>query len=254
MNKSMEKMFEILALYTMERTSLSISEIQEELGLPKSTVFRILNTLEKGNFIEKNEDNHRYSLSFQFFRLGSIYQSQLDFRTVALPIMKKLAEDSSETVELNIIDQLSRVCIEKIDSPLAVRNFVRVGERKPLHLGASGKILIAFLHDEEREQTVRLLEEKHETELSKLRKDLVEIRQNGYAFTTGERVPGSFAIAAPIYESNGESTASITLAGPIQRLSPEREQHLIQLLMRSSKEISERLGYFQAGGKKEGSL
>lgn len=230
----------------MDRTSLSISEIQEELSQPKSTVFRILKTMENGNFIQKNADNHRYSLGFQFFRLGSIYQNQLDFRTTALPIMQKIVDESSETVELNIIDQLSRVCIEKIDSPLDVRNFVRVGERKPLHLGASGKILLAFLDNAERERVLRLLEEKHDLQLMNFKKELKRIQEKGYSFTKGERVPGSFAIAAPILGAGGELVASVTLAGPIQRLSEERENNLIHLLTRSAKEISEHLGYFQS--------
>lgn len=245
MIKSIEKMFAILSLYTMDRTSLSISEIQEELGFPKSTAFRILNTLEKGNFIQKNPDNHRYSLGFQFFRLGSIFQSQLDLRSVALPIMRKLVEETSETIELNIIDELSRVCIEKIDSPLDVRNFVRVGERKPLHLGASGKILLAFLNGQDREKVIPQLEKKHETQLTHLRVDLKKIQEKGYAITKGERVPGSFAIAAPIFNVAGELVASITLAGPIQRLSEEKENKFIHLLTESARNISEHLGYFQ---------
>lgn len=245
MIKSIEKMFAILSLFTMERTSLSISEIQEELGYPKSTAFRILNTLEKGNFIEKNPDNHRYSLGFQFFRLGSIFQSQLDLRSVALPIMKRLVEETSETIELNIIDELSRVCIEKIDSPLDVRNFVRVGERKPLHLGASGKILLAYLSSQEREKVIPQLENKHDVQLTHLRAELKKIQEQGYSFTKGERVPGSFAIAAPIINVSGELVASITLAGPIQRLSAEKENKFIQLLTQSAKEISQHLGYFQ---------
>jgi len=237
-------MFAILSLFSMDRSGLAINEIEEELGYPKSTVFRILNTLENGDFIVKNQDNHRYSLGHQFFRLGSIFQEQLDFRSVALPIMRKLAKESSETIELNVMDELSRVCIEKIDSTLTVRNFVRVGEHQPIHLGASGKILLAFNNSQEKERKLLLLEKELGKQKS-LREDLIRIRERGYAFTKGERVPGSFAIAAPLFDVSGETIASITLAGPIQRLSEERENVMIQLLMNGAKEISKRLGYLQ---------
>lgn len=243
MIKSFHKMFEILSLFTMERTSLAISEIEEAINIPKSTIFRILNTLENGGFITKNPENHRYSLGAEFFRLGSIYNSQLDFRSVALPFMKELAKESSETIELNIIDDLSRVCIEKIDSTLAVRNFVRVGDRHPIHLGASGKVLLANLPDNEMEEKVLRIEKELGKPQKKLREDLIRIRERGYTFTKGERVPGSFAIAAPLFDVYGETIGSITIAGPIQRLSEERESFLVQLLINSAKDISKSLGF-----------
>jgi len=244
MIKSFERMFAILAMFSMDRTSLSISEIEKELGYPKSTIFRILNTLIKADYIEQDPDTHRYSIGMQFFRLGSIFQSQLDLRNVSLPIMKELAKKSSETIELNIVDETNRFCIEKIDSPLAVRNFVQVGDRHPLHLGASGKSLLAFLTKEEQDRILSRLGEKYEIRTQDLREDLQDIREKGYSFTKGERVLGSFAVSAPIVDGEGTLMASITLAGPIQRLSEERETELIQLLTTAAKNISERFGYF----------
>lgn len=244
MVKSIEKTLKILSLYSMDKTSLSISEIKEELGYPKSTVFRILDTMERSGYIERNPDNHRYSLGFSFFRLGSIVQSQLDIRTVALQTMKKIMEKTSETVELNIIDGLNRVCVEKVDSPLDVRNFVRIGERKPLHLGASGKVLIAFSKDHSQKSIIeKIQKEKLLISAEDFLKKIKEIRQKGYTVTKGERVPGSFAVSAPLLGHNGEIVASLTIAGPIQRLSEEREHQLITALLEGVKEINEKLGY-----------
>lgn len=244
MMKSFERMFAILSMFTMERTSLSISEIEKELGYPKSTIFRILNSLIKGDFIEQNPDTQRYSIGMQFFRLGSIFQSQLDLRNVSLPIMKQLSKDSQETIELNIIDETNRFCIEKIDSPLAVRNFVQVGDRHPLHLGASGKTLLAFVDREQQDELLSRLMDKYDFDVSNLRNDLLETKKRGYAFTRGERVIGSFAVSAPILDGDGTLMATLTLAGPIQRLSEEREAELIQLLTAAAKKISERFGYY----------
>jgi DNA-binding IclR family transcriptional regulator len=241
--KAMDKMFKILSIFTMERTTLSINEIANETGYPKSTIFRILNTLEKGEFIKRNLDTHRYSLGFQFFRLGSIVQSELDFRQVALPVMKKLSEQTKETVEINIIDHIYRVCIEKIDSTLDVRNFVRIGERKPIYSGASGKVLLAFTKSEVRGRILNELQEEIPLDLPKLNEHLAEITTYGYAITRGERVSGSFAVSAPIFDYSGELVASLTIAGPIQRLSDEREQELIAILKEGASEISHQLGF-----------
>lgn len=244
MVKSIEKMFKVLSLYSMDKISLSIKEIQEELGFPKSTIFRILDTMERSGYIERNLDNHRYSLGFSFFRLGSIVQSQLDFRTVALQTMKKLVETTSETVELNIIDGLNRVCVEKVDSPLDVRNFVRIGERKPLHIGASGKVLISFLKEDAKNNLLKkLVEANMIPSIDEFTKKIEDIRQKGYCLTKGERVPGSFAVSAPLFANNGVMVANLTIAGPIQRLSEEREHELANALLEAVKEINDKLGY-----------
>lgn len=237
-------MFAVLELFSMDRTTLSISEIQKETEFPKSTIFRILNTMEAYNFIEQNPDNHRYALGFKFFKLGSIYQGNLDFREAALPIMKKIVEDTSETVELNILDNADRICVEKVDSPLDIRNFVRIGDRKSALRGASGKVLIAFLSDEKQEEALQQLKSEEGFEEGKFRKEMKRIRKQGYDFTKGERVPGSFAISCPLMNHKDEMIASITIAGPIQRLTDERETELIATLVEGAKNICKKLGYF----------
>jgi DNA-binding IclR family transcriptional regulator len=241
--KSFEKMFNILALYSMERTHLSISEVEDELGYPKSTVFRILNSLEKFNYIERNQENHRYHLGINFFRLGSIVQSQLDIRNVSLPTMRKLVESTSETVELNIRDGINRVCVEKVDSPLPVRNFVRVGERRPLFLGASGKVLLAFIPEAEQDKIIYAVSQETHVDKVSLSLELEKIRSGGFAITRGERIPDSFAVAAPIHDKDGQMVACLTIAGPIQRLTADREPELIERILNASSEISTNLGY-----------
>lgn len=242
--KSYDKMFAILNLFTMDRNKLTIAEIEEELGLPKSTIFRVLNTLTEADFLEKDEHSHDYAPGFQFFRLGSIFQSNLDVRSVALPVMEDLVAASEETIELNIIDDIYRICIEKIDSPLPVRNFVSVGDRHPIHLGASGKILLSFTPDKEQEKKIDQLAEKYEAKTADLKEAVIETKKQGYAVTRGERVLGSFAIAAPILDSAGNLVASLTIAGPIQRLSQEREGELVQLIQNGAAKVSKHLGYF----------
>lgn len=245
MIKAIEKMMEILSLFSLDKPELSIKEIQQKLQMPKSTVFRILNTLEQDGYIIKNDATHLYSLGYQFFRLGSIYQNHLDYRHMALPEMRKMMLETQETVELNILDGISRVCIEKIDSPLDVRNFVRVGERKPAHLGASGKVLLAFLEESEQMQILKEIQLEEDIDIKKVLKDLHQIRKEGYAFTQGERIVGTYAIAAPILGLNGTVIAGLTIAGPLQRISEEKAAFLKIKCIESAKMISKYVGYFE---------
>lgn len=239
-------MIQILSIFSIDRPSLTIKDIQDELDMPKSTIFRILNTLEQHQYIQRNDETHVYSLGYEFFRLGSIYQLNLDYRRVALPHMYDLMEETEETVELNILIGINRVCVEKIDSPHDVRNFVRVGERSPAYSGASGKVMLAFLNDKELVEIFKKLKSQNiDIDINQLKKELQEIRKLGYAITRGERIYGSYAIAAPILGPNGKLIAGLTIAGPLQRLSEEREAFLTVKCIQAAKKISKYLGYYE---------
>lgn len=245
MIKSIDKMSHILSLFTFERPVLSLKEIQEETKMPKSTIFRILETLEHTDFIYKNIKTHEYSLGFQVFRLGNVYQQHLDYRKVAIPYMEQLMDETKETVELNILDGIHRICIEKIDSPLDVRNFVKVGERKPAYLGASGKVMLAYLPSEELVQKLVEIEEQNIVNIEVLEQELVEIQRTGYAITQGERILGTYSIAAPILGAKGELIAGLNIAGPLQRLTEERIALLKARCIQTAEKISVRLGYMK---------
>ena len=243
MIKSIDEMTHILSLFTFDRPVLSLKEIQEEVKMPKSTIFRILDTLEQSDFIQKNRKTHEYSLGYQVFRLGNVYQQHLDYRKVSIPHMEQLMEETKETVELNILDGIHRICIEKIDSPLDVRNFVKVGERKPAYLGAAGKVMLAFLPPGELDQRLTEIESLNIIDIRNLEKELLEIQQTGYAITQGERILGTYSIAAPIFAANGELVAGLNIAGPLQRLTEERVALLKARCMQTAEKISIRLGY-----------
>ena len=242
--KSVEKLIHILNCFSLEKKEWSLKELHDLTGYNKSTIYRLLATMQEYGYIEQNTANQKYCLGFRFFHLGSIVQNSMDFRQVALPIMRRLAEETKETIELNIIDQNQRICIDKVDSPETVRNFVRVGERNPLHLGASGKVLLAHL---ERPLQERILEQygiEPERQAAIL-DELDHIRSEGIVVTRGERVSGSFAIAVPIKDYSNKAIAGLTMAGPIQRLTDEHLNDAIPKVKAAGLEISERLGYLK---------
>ncbi len=243
--KSVEKLINILNCFSLDKREWSIKELHEQTGYNKSTIYRLLATLQQHGYMEQNPANQKYYLGFRFFHLGSIVQNSMDLRQAALPVMKRLAEETKETIELNIIDQNQRICIDKVDSPETVRNFVRVGERNPLHLGASGKILLAYLERPLQKQILQqygIAFEQQEDILA----ELDRIKTDGFVVTRGERVPGSFAIAVPIWDHTRQVIAGLTMAGPIQRLTDEHLNDSICKVKRAGLEISEKLGYLKS--------
>lgn len=248
MVRSVEKAFHILSFFSMDETELSLSELQNFTKYPKSTIFRLLDTMQSLGYIDQNPDSHKYSLGFKFFYLGSIVQNTFDYRKISLPIMKTLAEETEETIELNIVKGNERVCIEKVDSVQAIRNFVEIGERTPLHLGASGKVLLANLSEEKRNESIASLK-LTKKQLNDLLNELELIRKKRFCFTHEERVQGSFSISSPIINHTRQVVAGLTVAGPIQRLTEQHKLHLIAKLIDATKMISMRLGYDELSTK-----
>lgn len=238
---AIEKLFKILSLFSFERNTLSIGEIHAELKYPKSTIVRLLATLENMNYIKQDRDTRRYALGFPFFRLGSIVLNEFDVRKVSKPVMAELVKQTGMTVDLNIRIGDSRVCIDKIDGPTIVTNFIRIGEYTPLYKGASGKVLLTYAKD--REAVLQKIAAETNEDMEQLQEELDEIYRQGYKITTGERMPGSFGIGVPIFDYSNEIIANLTIAGQVQMLTEENRMFLVNKVKQCGHMISERLGY-----------
>jgi IclR family KDG regulon transcriptional repressor len=242
--QSVERALMIMECFTLEKPQQTLGELAVQTKLSKSTVYRLLSTLAGCGYIKQDELTQKYSLGFKLFNLGAVVSGNMSLRDTALPFMRRLSNELSETIDLNIVEGDQRVCIEMVESSEQIRNFVRVGQRNFLWIGASGKVLLANLEEMERH---RILDEavrgnQLETEESALEKELDLIRTQGYVLTIDERVKGSFAIAAPIFNHTGRLAGGLTAAGPIHRLSEERIPFLIQQVMNTAYKISEAIG------------
>lgn len=243
--QSVERALRILESFSLDKPELSLAELSNQTGLSKSTVFRLLATLSGSGYIKQDPVTQKYSLGFKLFHLGAVVIGNMNIRNAALPHMKELSEQVSETVDLNIVNRDERVCIELVESREVIRNFVRVGQRNCLWLGASGKVLLAHLPAADIQRIVKHASATNQLLFgeSKLLEDLETIRQQGYAISMEERVKGSFSIAAPLFDYTGELVGGIAAAGPIQRLTEERIPFIIEKVVLAARNISEALGY-----------
>jgi DNA-binding IclR family transcriptional regulator len=167
---------------------------------------------------------------------------------IARPVMEKLRDKSGEEIALYVIEGDRRICVERVESLHEIAKVGPVGTYYPLHAGASGKVLLAYLPEDQRNAIVgkgRL--EKYTaltiTDKKKLEKDLKDIRKNGYAISRGEREPDAFSVTAPIWDAGGRVVASISISGPTFRLSDALLKQDIQAIKDASEEISNKLGY-----------
>lgn len=245
---AVEKALTILNMFTKKRPEWSLTELSRDLDMSKPTVLRILNTLEKYGYVQKNKVNGRYRLGMKVFDLGSVVVNQFEVRSVALPVMREIRDRINEAVHLNIISGKERVCVEFLDCSHALKASVDIGQRAPLYVGASALVLLAFLAEIEREKIINNLElkpftESTETDPQKLRRRLAEIRAKGYAVSWGELNPGLVSMSVPVFNRFGEVVASLSIGLPESRAVPEKLDFCIRLLLEGGREISRLLGY-----------
>src|SRR5215217_2220342 len=138
--RAVQRIFAIFESFTPEKSSLTLQEIADRIELPKSTTFRIVQSLEKAGYLVRLEDQ-KYCLSFRFTRLAGLVRSTLGIREIARPIMAELAERTKETVSIHTVSGKSRVCIDAVaTTPSPLRQVVQPGETVPLVSGSGSKV------------------------------------------------------------------------------------------------------------------
>lgn len=245
-NKTVVKSMDLLNLF-LHRSRLSLNEMVELSGMPKTSVHRMLGSLEDMGFLQKNEEG-QYSLGLLFLQFGQLVSDRLDIRQLALPIMERLRDDIGEAVNLTIRDGMDAIYVEKIDTMHPVRLYTKTGRRAPLYAGACNRIILAFLPAEEQERylqevTLSPIASGTFTDKEKLREVLAESRKNGYTVSISELENDTYSIAAPIFDHTGKIASGISIAGPTIRLKEDDLPSLIQKIVRAAEEISKKLGY-----------
>ena len=247
----------LLKEFGLSGPELGVTEASKRLGLHKSTVSRLLGTLERGGFVEQVSDTRRYRLGLQLASLAGLAVTQLDLSSAARPYLVNLAAQSEETATLSVLDGDEAVNIDQVPGPHPVKDLGWIGRRLPLHASAGGKPLLASLPAERLErwlqQPLPAYTERTVVSPEQLRHELQEMLARGYVIVSEEYEPGLTAVGAPVYDYHREIVASITISGPTFRLHPEYLQTAARLVKETAEQISARLGYTprQAGEHKD---
>lgn len=225
--------------------ALTIEELRQQLDWSKSNVHRTLQTLAHAQYVAKHELTGTYQPTLKLLELGARLLSGMDVRRLAQPVMRTLGEETGETVNLSILEGLSVVYIETIESPMPIRSDTAIGARAPAHAVATGKALLAFQYegylarhaDELRSFTPTTL-----ATLPALKDELARVRREGHAINHGEWHHSVGGVAAPLFDGLGRLVAAVGISGPLERLTATRMDQVAPLVRQRAAEISRLLG------------
>jgi DNA-binding IclR family transcriptional regulator len=223
-----------------------VTEMSAEIGVHKSTAFRLVSTLERRGLVEQSEDRGKYRLGVGILRLAGATTARLDVVQEARPICRKLAADTGETVNIAVLSDRSALYLDQVAGASALQPHNWVGQHIPLHATSNGKILLSDLTEEELTRTLSSLPgytDRTITTRNRLRRELEEVRERGYAVAVDELEVGLTALAAPIRNVHGDVIASLSLSGPSFRLDDDRVADLLPLVTDAAAEVSHRLGW-----------
>ncbi len=240
---TLEKCMRILTLFNEATPRLSTEEISARVELPKSTVYRYLAALRKHHLIAEDSHPGTYRLGEGLLALArGVARSSVP--EIALPFMERLRQDYGETVILSALQNDQGVCLEKVDARHALRVSHDRGAIFPLHAGASGKVLFAYLPPADQAQIIRTqgltrFTKTTITDPNRLQKELAQIRRQGYAESDGEVTEGTYGIGAPIMGRNGKIIAALSVSAPTQRLMGRKRTQMIHVVVETARQISE---------------
>ncbi|MCL6443672.1 MAG: IclR family transcriptional regulator [Alicyclobacillus sp.] len=241
--RAVDRALDILLCFAHSGNGLTLSDIAREVNLHKSTVHRLLMSLQQKGFVRKRPDSDRYMIGWRILELfGTIHQSD-ELVSSLLPSMTHLRDITGETVSLYVRSGTERVRIQSVESNQPVRNVAIIGQTYPLYIGASGKVLLAYAPDAVVEQVLADPNLPPGFQKDDFYRQLAAIRKEGYAISIQERDEGAAAIAVPILNRNQEVILAISVSGPVSRFTPEKMQEHVPVVLRIAA-IMNRLGAY----------
>ena len=248
-NQSLAHGLAILLLYDSGTPFFTVAEVSKRLGYSLSKTYRLIRTLIKHGFLQENPGTAQYALGLNALKLGLLAQQNLNLSVIARPLMKELSLLTKETVLLTAVHGTRGICIERVESEEPIRySLFQPGASLALHAGASSKILMAYLREEEWDRIIATEGLKRYTpttitERGELKAHLREIRKKGFACSDQEVDRDVRAVAAPIFNGAGELVAGLSVTGPAYRISKKKLNDLKKSVVEYGRRISAKLGF-----------
>ena len=216
MIQSVQRISQILNLFR-NFTSLSLAQISEKTGLPKTTAYGLVSSLKEEGFLEQDPDSRRYSLGLTIFELSSYFHARKDLRAISIPFINGLAQELGFTSQLAVLDKNQVVYLYKKTTDDFLTFSISAGLRAPFYCTATGKAIAAFLPDEERKTLLSMQEYVPLTPYSITGREEMEqvldlVKQRGYGLDLNESEQGLGGLAVPLFEQHSRVVGAISIS------------------------------------------
>jgi DNA-binding IclR family transcriptional regulator len=244
----LDRALAILDVLSQKREGAGLAEIAAMVRLHKSTVHRLIMSLEKHRLVDRNPQTGCYRLGIRLFDLGMISISCFDIRTRARPHLEQLMYNTGETVHLCLLDDGQMLYLDKVEPDRSVRMSSKIGRRNPVHCTAVGKAVLAALPEAEvdailRQHGMRRFTPRTLVTPAELKAELKKIAEQGYAFDDEENEEGVRCIGAMVREYSGRPVAAISISVPSFRLPLEKVPVLGALVSQTAQTITLECGF-----------
>lgn len=244
--RAVERAIDVLKCFGPKTPILSVTDIQHRLGLSRPTIYRLLHTLEGKGMVRSWGDPQRFELDAGVVELAGSWLGKSDITQAAQPFLSELWTETDETVALFVRTSPKRkICVNELRSRQPLTFTRGAGFTESTTVGSSGKIMIAFMTPDEAE--LALSEINNPRARAALDAELNDIRRDGYSMSTGEILTGAIAIAAPVFNNDGDVAGSVCLFGPEARLDGASRERCVKQLLKTAQKISIAVGYRPKG-------
>lgn len=234
--RSVGRALQLLTVFDEANPALTVSELIDRSSLPKTTVIRLIQTLEQNGFLHRRTDG-RLCLGPALIRVSRSVARVWALPAAADETMEGLREQTQETVNLYVLEGRSRICVAQKEGPQNIRYVIPLGVRLPLAVGASGKVFLAHQPPAFRSRVLRE-EGRDEAFATALEVELGQVRERGYAVSWDERAVGVSSVSSPITDFEGRVVAALAISGPTSRFTRERTDQFGELLRRAVQRMS----------------
>jgi len=246
--KSIEKALDLLELLSDNKKEMRITEINRELHMGFSTIHRILNTLKYRGYIVQNQQTSKYMLGTKLFILGCKVQNTTNLIKLVTPFLQRLSQNTNETINFAILEGREAIYLYKIESKETLKAGIELGTKVAAHCTSLGKVLLAFLPEQEfmmlypnNNEKLLTFTPKSISSVEELKKCLKKIKKQRYAIDEEEYKIGVNCLGVPIINDEGKAIAAISISGPVPRFSLFEMEKAKSMLMALSQDISKQL-------------
>jgi DNA-binding IclR family transcriptional regulator len=241
--EAVERAMKVLDAFLDMPGEAGTNEIARRTGINASTVSRLLSTLVGGGYVEHDPGTGRYRLGPHLIRLANHMMSSLDLRAMARPYLTALEQATGETATLSVAGEQAAVTVDFVASRQAVASVAQIGRPSVAHATATGKVMLAFASAAVPDGDLERFTDRTLTDAKEVRREIEQVRSQGWAQAVKEREADLNAIAAPVRDADGRLAAILGVQGPSGRFGRKRREAALPLLLESAHAISSALGY-----------